>query len=350
MSNEFKLYADFQRHNFFRTPTWRWERVLAMVDHPGAPRRCTRRDDQFVRRARSFILKWRDRGNPREREELWWEEPGLYYAHDFERRRQQGQPGPALILEARLLAGQDPDDISLATGASPDAVRWFEQLFFNVADFLRHRDWIVQQVLMPAFRRGPGHDLYGRPFTPNVDLDIVRPFLDGSLKLFSYFGGPYVADAVIGGLQAGRPCPSPDDVSGWFDQTWMNIIRRRSAQAAGQFEINKYNVMQLFETHTRIIEIERSAESQESQRTAVDRHIQGLLGSIPWVLGEDGRKLGAGKALGRLDALPAELRDDEVLRIAAGESVPGLEEDFPRRLPPPRPGAAGQTPGHANEL
>ena len=32
----------------------------------------------------------------------------------------------------------------------------------------------------------------------------------------------------------------------------------------------------------------------------------------------------------------AELRDDELLEIAAGHSVPNLEEDWPQALPPPR--------------
>jgi hypothetical protein len=51
----FKLHAEFQKHNFFRRPNWRWERVVAIHDNvtpSGQPGKCSRRDDAFVKEAK----------------------------------------------------------------------------------------------------------------------------------------------------------------------------------------------------------------------------------------------------------------------------------------------------------
>jgi hypothetical protein len=365
-----KLYAEYQRFNPFRDPEWRFNRVLFLTERVGSPGRCTRRDDYWIRKARNFMLRWHNR-NDAQREELFWEMPGLYYAFGIHEKRSE-EPEPSHYVQARLLAAQPHEIIADALSTTPEAIQWYEKLFFNVSDRLQNRDWISKQILTPAAMRH-------RQTTTSVETDITTtgssesgvggtadtpsstttrfavqkpvdrfalPFLDFTLKLFAYCGGPHVVDVLINGFQAGRPVSSQDEVPNWFDQGWALTIKRRSHQAAMQFEINKYNVMELFATHARILEIERSEDSQEQARTTIEKHIKAMVDEIPWMHGDKAAKHFAQTPLGIYDEYAAELRDDERLKIAAGETVEGLEDLGMQKLPPPRKveSALGLTP------
>jgi len=62
-----------------------------------------------------------------------------------------------------------------------------------------------------------------------------------------------------------------------------------------------------------------------------------MLNEIPWVGGSDAERPGAvPPAVAAFDALPGELRDHELLRVSAGEEIPGLAEELAVPLPPPR--------------
>lgn len=341
---QLRTYAQIQKYNFFRQPDWRWERVLSLVDREPTPGRCSRRDDDYVRKARSFVLRWRQASTETDRDRLMFENPGLHFAYQFNLRLVD-DPEAAMYVQARLLARQTPEHIGNVMGVLPDAVRWYSLLFFDVLDRLDQRDWITKQILVPAMMRNNGTRPALSPGTeadseaamvlPSRDSTIARPFLDGSLKLFAYFGGTHLVDVLIGGLEAGKPLTSPDDLKNWWDSTWSGAIRRRSAQASVQFEINKYNVLELFAVHTRIIEIERSEDSADQARTVTEKHIKAMVDEIPWAVGEAGAKVYSRTVVGRFDVMASELRDDELLKLASGQTADTLK-DYPAALPPPR--------------
>lgn len=337
----------YLRNSFFRQPDWRWERVLRVTNRPLTPGRCSRHDDKWIRAGRNFLLRWTDAESDEERERIFWDKPGLFYAYEFHERRHE-HPEASMFIQARLLARQSYEQIANVMSTTPEAIEWYEALYFNVVEHLEARDWITKQVLLPAFAKHhadmvPQED--GSVALPFRDSTVAHPFLDASLKLFAYFGGPHLVDLMIHGMQSGKPLTSPEDLPAWLDQHWSNSIRRRSAQAAMQFEINKYNVMELFAVHSNIIQIERSEESQDQQKTTTERHIKAMIDEIPWAIGDQGDKAYSGTVLGRFDNMAAELRDDEVLKIGAGEAVAGIDKNWPDKLPPPRkqnPGLIGQ--------
>ena len=87
-----------------------------------------------------------------------------------------------------------------------------------------------------------------------------------------------------------------------------------------------------------ILALEQSDAAQDQQRTSHERHVKTMLDSIPWQLGDlDNIKDHKPKLIDRFDKMPAELRDDEILRITAGETTPEIVIDWPDKLPPPRP-------------
>lgn len=327
---------DYQKYNVFRAPDWRWQRVIQLCDRQPAPGRCSRRDDAWVRAGRNFLLRWKAVRNEQTRAELFRDHPGLYYAYEIYEKGQEDVT-PRAYLEARLLARQTAAEIADAVHTAPEAVEAFEALFFNVTDRLDAPDWVSKHVLLPAAMRNNGLGPLPSANTIFRDSTVARPFLDGTLKLFAYVGGPHLLDVLITGFQLGKPLNSPDELGAWFDGHWSNMVRRRSSQAMMMFETNQFNVMELFALHAKLMEIERSDDSKESQRTSIERHIAAMVADIPWTIGDDGADQFAGTAVGRLDEGAAELRDDELLQLAGGAASGPLETALqPLALPPPR--------------
>lgn len=330
-----KTHADFQKYNFFRSPEWRWERVLALVDRRGSlPGRCTSRDDDYVRRARKFLLAWRT-GYPETKQRLLYEEPGLYYAYDFHQRLVD-DPDAAMYIQARLLARQTPQQIAEIMGVLPDTIYWYSYLYFDVLDRLNNRDWITKQILVPAMLRAP-IKIDEQTGVPGYrDSSVAKPHLDGSLKLFAYFGGPHLVDILLGGMHPGKPLQSPDDLANWCDATIATTVRRRTMQALHTVDINKYNVMELVTAYTRLVELSRIEDSESVGKSTQEKHIKAMMDDLPWAFGSEGNVIYEGTVVGRIDNMSAELRDDELLQLASGQPVKNLKNEFITELPPPR--------------
>ncbi len=343
-------HADFQKYNFFRSPEWRFERILSLIDREdGVPGRCSRRDDEYVRVGRSFIHRHRE-GDDAMREKLKWENAGLYFAYDYHQRL-AADPDVAMYIQARLLAKQTPEQIGNILGIMPAAVEWYAVLFFDVVPYLDQRDWITKAVLIPAIVRSPLKDEDDDNNVPmHRDIGIAKPFLDGSLKLMAYFGGPHIVDMLLTSMQPGRPVTNPDDASGWFDKIHCLGIRQRSAQVTRLFPINKYNVMELFATHARLMELDRSEDSISASNSNHERHIQTMIDGIPWAAGGDGETLYKNTVVGRFDNMSSELRDDELLQLASGRVVVDIDTNFPKALPAPRKNVKATLTSNDTEL
>lgn len=324
---------DPRRFDPHRRPDWRFERVLQLADRQPVPGRCTKRDDDHVRKMKSFLLRWRNRSES-SREELLFENPGLYYAYSLHENETDDHE-LEFIIQSRLLAGQPVEEIAEALGTMPETVSWYEAIFFNVSERLGNHDWVVKHILLPAASRNVVR-VQGEGQPPANMALVARPFLDWSLKWFSYFGGPVICEWMIGGFKRGRTVTNQDDIDNFIDDQWANTIRRRSAQAAGSFEVNKYNVMELFHTHAQIMSLEQSAESESTKMTSIETHINHLLDGIPWTVGLEGRKALEGSAVGEFDEASAELRSDELLLVAAGAESSGYDHLRDMEIPPPK--------------
>jgi hypothetical protein len=284
---------------------------------------------------KSFLLRWRNRTEAG-RDELLHENPGLYYAYQLHENESDDHE-LEFMIQSRLLSGQEPEDISKALGTLPEAVTWYESIFFNVTDRLENHDWIVKHVLLPAAARNILHDNLGDDAAQQQARFtlIAKPFLDWSLKWFSYFGGPIICEWMIGGFKRGATVTRQEDIDAFVDEHWSNTIRRRSAQAAGIFEVNKYNVMELFHTHSQIMTLEKSTDSVENKKTDLEHHINHFLGGLPWAVGASGRKQLEDLSVGEFDEASAELRADELMLVAASDDISDFEHLKDVELPHP---------------
>jgi hypothetical protein len=310
-------YTDVRLSNPFLRPDWRFERVLRLVGRVPTPGRTTKRDDSYIKQARSFVLRWRK--GEEAREALLYENPGLYYAYLIYDRL-HSDPETRFMLEARLLANQNVNEIAQSLKTMPETVSWYEKLFFNVNPFLENHDWVVKHVLLPSADR-----FADETEDPEVEGDanstplIIRPYLDMSLKFFAYFGGPFVCDFMISGFRRGFEVQDPSGMSDWLNDQWKLTIQRRSAQAAGVFEINRYNVLELFATHARIIETQKDSESSEERRSGFQRHVSSMLSQLPWTVGRRGaEQISQTGAMAGMDSNAAEIDDEELMLIGSG--------------------------------
>jgi hypothetical protein len=92
-----------------------------------------------------------------------------------------------LIIQARLLARQTPPEIALLTGVPVQVVNAFEALFFQCRDRFSARDWIRLHCIGPL-----ASALTGVPDAAAV------------LKMFAYYCGAVVLDAVLPFLAGGK--------------------------------------------------------------------------------------------------------------------------------------------------
>lgn len=334
-----KQFIDFEKYNPFRRPDWRFERVLSIVDQSvrtsGTCGRLTRFDDQYTRELRKFLLKYRNKTGE-SRKLLGYAFPGLYWAYQAYEQRDAELSKLATMLEARLLSGQSNEEIAKLQFTLPDTAHWYELAFFNVRDRLEAHDWIIEHVLLPAYRRDMGaaqlaDDDAHRPLVPN----IVEPFFDSTLKFFAYYGGPYVLDIALTGFRRGTFARSPDEVFSWFDQQTRNVVRSKVTSAAAKLPVTRWNVMELLNVHTQIMAIEKSDSSRIKQDTTIQT-IEAMLKEIPWAFGRKRLEAVKGTLLEPLERSAAEPRDAELQLLSAGIDPGNARELALLGLPAPQ--------------
>lgn len=316
MGSSLATIADFQKFNPFRTPQWRYDRIADLVQHFPNVGRCSKRDDQYIRIGKAFYAALKKCADEEGRQKLYWDQPHLYHASQIHDRAVL-EPEIAGFIECRVLAAQSPEEIAQAVGCSPETVVWYERLFFDVRDRLEHRDWVTKHVFMASYRRHSS--TFARQNADSEHLILARPFLDATLKLFAYFGGRHVLELLITGFKT-TPIPQPDELGRWFDEHWSLTLKRRSCQAALAFEINRYNVMELFGVHAHIIELERQAADNDPQQLAAhEKAIKESIDRIKWSIAErDMMTEDSDDPMIEYDRQADELRDGQVRAVARG--------------------------------
>jgi hypothetical protein len=64
-------------------------------------------------------------------------------------------------------------------------------------------------------------------------------------RLFAYFGGPLVLDALVSGMVSTTMPRRAEDVGGWFEDALNQLVRTSALAAAASLRLNQRNMMQL---------------------------------------------------------------------------------------------------------
>lgn len=230
-------------------------------------------------------------------------------------------------LQARLLSGEPYARISSRLCLSEQVIDTYEKCFFNVSDRLANRGYIA-------------HCVFGRL----LQIGLKEKDLDILWKIFGYFGGPYVLDAVIDRtLETMRP-NSTNEVGAYVASDVYNTMMIKGLIAARTLPINMMTQQSILEIYQRFLEIKKEAEEAGSDTSVLAITVQKVMEEIPWGIG-DYKKLCSSKdpdlvvydtsssPRSVLDASSRELRSDELLRLGAGQDIDESDlkaKDFPK--------------------
>lgn len=305
-----KVFKQLQQYSMRRSPKWRYERIREVLAGKVKVKKCSRYDDALVRRAFQFVSRWDNLAKSKKgigniqsaRQQLFAVDPAVYLAYeifasdDAEKIR--------YALEARILARESNSVIAARLGTLDEAIGIYEQLFFNVRDRLNNSDYIVNRVIAPVI--GKGYE------TANVDF---------SSKFFGYFAGSQVLDVVLTGFDRGVTLPaSSDTCDDFFDAHFSGGIRRRAAESVTVFEVNKYNVMQLFEIHAQLISVDKQAREHNEELNSLEKGVDLLLKAIPFATGSSARRTADGPGYNS-HVGNSELRANELMQASRGEAI-----------------------------
>lgn len=308
------MYAAFEKVNPFRSPAWRFERVLQLVSNRPRPLPASRaHDDIYVRTYRRFLMQIQSREAAEDQMELFLADQGLYLAHMLHHNPDKEWRA---IAQASILARESDEKVADRIHSIPSAIDWYEKLFFNVRDRLKSRIYIIKTVLgRPDERRGVA--------VSNAMSDYQR---DMCLKLFGYFGGPLVLEWLLAGIADHGFPRKVSEFAGWVDKTWSSEIRIQSMAMGRTFAVDKFTVMQLFDLHARMMESDRAAQSAAGGAPMdYRRNVEALLNEIPWVVGEKGFNT-KNAVEHEYDLTAVEPRADEAMQLAMGVEPAELAE------------------------
>jgi hypothetical protein len=178
-------------------------------------------------------------------------------------------------IEAWLLTDLSYQKIATKTKMSVSAIRWYEKLFFNVRDRRDTPNYIAAQVIGPVVGEG----------LEAVELGTLK-------KFFGYNGGPAVLDSYINECDRSIARPREGESTGKFiNKFFETSMGVRAATAVQTFEINKFNVMQVFELNMRQLEGTAKEEAASGQITPIEENIGMMLSAVNWAVGTSREEL-----------------------------------------------------------
>lgn len=279
-----------------------------MLDRPDgvAIGRCSPHDDPETRELRRFLIEY-NRHSPRTRNQLISQYPGLWFAYEL--YQSEDDERIRHYVEARILARQTDEEIARKIGAFPGTIKWYEACFYNVRDRFASSDWIVRQIL--SLTDGVG------------EYDVVGSY--ATLKLFGYFAGPVVVDAMISGFAHDRAPEDIKEVEEFYEDFITNAVKQQSVMGIRALNVDSSNVMQLLNICAKLVELRRSIQDGEGTFTSIEQNINLLWAEIQPIVGTKRDREGDDALLIDLDEEAAELRDDDLRLIGSSRATPDDE-------------------------
>ena len=304
-----------------RAPDWRWLRAQDSA-HGGLPA-TVRRDGAtstvLIHRAARFYKALQHCGCDEQLQmKLAEQMPTLFWAHYWYDQPDHPQ---RWSVEAHILAGETDRKIASRIGCSEEIIEIYEALFFNVREKLNRTDYIFMVVLNDAITR----DIHER------EKDLLW-------KLIAYTAGSKVLDAVINPLVNPQWVASPDDIPEFFQDLAIGVVKKKAAIAALCVPINDKTRTKLIKAFGKIAKLERSMDKQGKATDQITKGIDAMLDCLPFRVGPmQGAKAKAGP-LSQYDQAAVELRQGELMCVAAGYTLPAdkllKQLKFPEQIAP----------------
>lgn len=298
------------RDNPQRAPNWRWLRAL-QIDSGGlkASRNVDGSDGfKWIRRAVRLKRRYEQfLKNPTALYSLSKFDRDLFWAHNI---WVEDKIPTRWAVEAHILAGETDEQIAEKLGTQPGIIEAYESVFFQVREKLSSREYVLNVVIKDAVTRGLSERHY----------DLLW-------KLFGYQGGPHVLDSMIGRFTAPYRPQKAEDVSAFFQESAIGIMKQKAAIASLSVPINSHTQLPLIDSFVKYVEIERTTDNATKAQVTIVENIGAMLDSLPFHVGT---KLDSEQEkMVPFDNNAAELRNSELMIVAAGgklDNQPLLED------------------------
>ena len=289
---------DISADNPLRPADWRWQRAKEIFSGQGLP--TTRRRDsptgyKWISLAKRFLVSLNRCRSEREQALLAEECPAIFWAH----RAWVSETSPQKYsIEAHILAREDNDTIGYRTNMHPSYIEAYEALFFNVRDKLQHKQYILNCVMGPAIHR---------PFSEREYALLW--------KLYAYFLGPHVLDALESKFSNPVWCGTPEAVGAAILDDAIGTLKLKAAVAAKTVPVNAQTQLALMDQFTKFVEVERNSDDSGKSQQQLLEHVRVMLNVMPVALGGPTNQKAEGhiKVYGNL---AAETTYEETLQIA----------------------------------
>lgn len=276
--------------------------------------RPSRRDDKCTWELFRYLTRRQVFSESSQKMELRKAYPGIAVAVDLHHgRAQELRP----IVEAYLLTDLDDSAIATRLGVVTQSIRWYRLAFFDIRHLRAAPLRIMRQVIGIVDRTG--HYV--------LDQNSIA-------KWVGFVLGPEALDQLLG-VDPQSTLVRTDGLHAWFSQLTQAALILKQLIAASSLNLNDPKQIEILLKHRSTSNrSERPAEA--ASLNGMEVCIKAMLDDIPFAFGEDGEKLNEGTLIGEWDKSAVDLSADELLKMGAGQDVPGLDEWRNITLPPPR--------------
>lgn len=293
--------------NPFRPPYWKWRRAEAILDGPG-PATTKRLDTpagfKWIRQAMRFLTERRASRTDIQDARLATKYRDVYWAHWLWTQ----STGHKHSVEAHLLARETDFEVGFRCGIPPSTVAAYEAIFFNVREKLQHPKYILHCVLGDQLHRG----------LTDADFPLLW-------KLYGYFSGPHVLDAMEHKFTGTTWCGTPDAVGAVVQDDTIGTMKLKAALAAKSVPVNQHTQLAIMEVFTKFVEIERTTDSAGKTENQLLDHIAAMFGSLPLNVGGVNPKTGKRlppTVMAPYDQGSVELTYAETMRVSVHRPIP----------------------------
>ena len=285
-------------HDAYLPTDWRWERARWLREN-----KCFgKADDKYTPAARSFQIALARCRTLVEEKKLEARYRGIYRAHEIHRRGGTVR----YSVEAFLLSRAPVNQIAELHNTTPDAVIWFEKLFFNVCPHLDNELYILHRVLGDSIHHG----------LTDRDYDLLW-------KMLGYACGPVVLRAYMHPFPR-RRVRDEDQVDGTFTAL-LDRQMRKKALIAAQTMPAYGNYETILDAYHKSQEIEQAKGTGTQGELAIKQNINAMMLGF-------GRILSVGNTprrepmLDKYEQSAMELRADEQTLALLGVETPEMKE------------------------
>lgn len=289
------------QHDPFKNPTWRWERARWLREKGRYARKG--KDDSATVTAKQFQAEYDRVKDDLDEARLADKYPGIYHAMQLHQREDMDT---RWSLEARVLGRQDVDGIAKKCRTTPEVVRWYELLFFDVRDELDHTDYVANVVM-------------GR----SIHMGVSERNYDLLWKMYAYAHGHLILDSQITKFTNPALLSSEEQVDTVYIQGHKSIAARKAHTAILTLPI-AYNQQIIMETHAKLLDIEKNSAGAEAS-SLMTQNVNTMLQTLKFAVATDVSSVDSPR-LAYYDGKSAEPRASELLAIAFGKETAGLRE------------------------